>query len=222
MKHTDEIHTKLPYWLTTTVILGEDDGEGESAGGSGDESGSDGIDEVDEGNTDGLRSALQKERQGHRDETKRAKALEAELARYRQAEEERAAAEQTELEKLQAQVEKLQESNSRLAEGYLRDAIDAAIRKAAETAKFADVDDAVALINRANITFEQSAEDPSEVTIDVSTVDKEVKDLATRKPHYLKTGTGDGEPTGGQFGGGGGQKKKVDEEALKEKYPSLR
>lgn len=228
MKNTDDIHTnELPAWvaLLGTVTFAEGEGEGGEGGEGGDGGDDKGGSEDDDdlgGNTDGLKSALQKERLARRDAERARKAEQDELALLRKEKEERELSELDEIQKAQARAEKAEERAKALAANYARDSINAAIRESAKAARFADPDDAVALVARADIAFTQDDENPEEVTVDASTVDKVVKDLATRKPHYLKTGTDDGEPSGSSFSTSGNNKKKATEDELRDKYPSLR
>lgn len=218
MKHSTEFHTpELPFWLNQSILLAE--GE-EDLGGNEDE-GTDPAEEEPE-DTAGLKSALQKERAARREAEKTRKAELAELDQLRREREERELAEKTEIEQAQARAEKAEAKAQALAESYVRDKLESTIKELAQAAKFADPEDAVALVDRSNITYQQDAENPQDVTIDKASVEKAVKDLATRKPHYLKAGTDDGEPTGSSFGGGNQKKKPLEEEALREKYPSLR
>lgn len=191
---------------------GNDSGESnESAGsGSGDEHDDDSN---DDGESAGLRRALEAERAQNKANLKKLKAFE-------KAQEEAADKEKTESEREKSRAEKAESKLTKLAEGYRTSVLHAAIRKAA--ADFVDAEDVInALANDDSIGVEQDEDDPSDVTIDEKTVQAAVKKLATKKPHWLKTGTSDGERTGSQFGAGKGRKKPSGDDALKQKYPAL-
>ena len=68
---------------------------------------------------------------------------------------------------------------------------------------------------------EQDDDDPSVITIDQKSIAAQVKALSTKKPHFIKTGTEDGEPTGSSFGGTKTPKKTNRSDELKAAYPSL-
>jgi len=172
-------------------------------------------DDKDDPKTKGLRSALAKERAA-------AKANARELKKLQKEKAERELAGKSESEQEKAKREAAESKLTKLAEGFKRTAVTSAIEKAAAKAGFIDTQDAVdALINSDDLGVEQDEDDPSDVTIDPKSIEKAVKALATKKPHFLKSGTEDGEPTGGQFGGSK-QKKPTGDEEILAKYPSLR
>src|SRR5690606_19230575 len=108
-------------------------------------------------------------------------------------------AEKTEIDQYKAKAEKATSTNERLAASLLKRDLDDAIKAAAKD--FIDPDDALRGIDRSKLVFEQDEDDPTEITLDLKSIEREVKNLATKKPHFLKQGTDDGEPTGSQFGG---------------------
>lgn len=194
---------------------GAGSGDGDSGEGEGDgEGGENGSEDDSKPDVTGLKSALARERAAN-------KAKEKELKALRKAREAEENAKKSDLEKAQAEAEANKTKAEKLAAGFLKTNINSAIRRAAEKAGFIDPDDALAGISREDITFEQDEDDPSEVEVDQKSVDKAVKALATKKPHFVKSGTDDGEPSGSQFGGSKKQKKTSDDE-LRDKYPSLR
>ncbi len=228
------MNNKKCTWITLIdalpeVILGaEDDGEDESKGSenkSGEEEskdkdaagGSSGSsskehDDADDEKVKGLKSALTTERQTNKDQAKELKLL-------RKEKEERELAEKTQVEQLEIKRKAAEEKAQKLAEGFLTTNLDSAIRDAAK--EFIDASDAIEGVDRSKITYEQDEDDPSKVTIDKKSVEAAVKALSTKKPHFLKKGTEDGEATGSQFGGSKQQKKGTDEDELRKKYPSL-
>jgi hypothetical protein len=109
----------------------------------------------------------------------------------------------------------------KLAAGLLKRDIDTAIKEAARDLKFLDVEDALNGVDRSKIVADQDDDDPTDIEIDEDTVKAAVKALATRKPHFLNSGTDDGEATGSQFGGSKRRTKADEEAALREYYPSL-
>lgn len=160
----------------------------------------------------GLKSALAKERRAAKAEKKRADALQREK-------DEAELAKKSEVEQAKIRADRATEKLAKLTEGFKRSAIENAIRAAASD--FVDPEDAVAGVDRSSITVEQDKDDPSDVTIDTKSVERAVKALAAKKSHYLKTGTNDGEATGGQFGGSK-RKQTTPDEVYKDRYPSLR
>lgn len=230
---TDRIET--PHWL---LALGDIIGaEGEN--GSGDKTGEDDDDSSDEDGDDdsddsqehddaddpkvkGLKSALAVERASNKTNAKELKRLERELKKAKAAQDEKELEEKSEVEQATTKAQKAEEKATKLAQGLLKRDIDSAIEKAARDAGFIDIDDALSGVDRSKIVFEQDDDDPSDIDIDIKTVVAEVKGLAGRKKHLVRTGTDDGEPTGSTFGGSKRKKGKLDEETLKDKYPSLR
>ena len=165
----------------------------------------------------GLKSALEKERQANR-------AKEAELRELRELKrekEEAALKEKSELEQAQIREQRAEARAQKLAEGYLRQSLDNAVKSAAAKANFIDPEDALAGVDWESITYEQDSENPDKVTIDEQAVAREVKKLATKKPHFIKRGTDDGEPSGSPFGGSKQKKQATTEDQLKAKYPGL-
>jgi hypothetical protein len=218
----------LPY-----IIIGAEDGDGDGDGepgssgdgsGDGDSGEGDGEPDGDEGDADGddgdkpdvtgLKSALAKERAAN-------KAKDKELKRLQKAQKAQEDAEKSDLEKAQGEAETNKAKAEKLAAGFLRTNLNSAIRAEAEKAGFIDVDDALNGISRDDLEYEQDEDDPSEVDIDLKSVQKAVKALATKKPHFIKKGTDDGEPSGSQFGGSRKKKAKSSDDELRERYPSL-
>lgn len=234
IKGTNLSGVKLDELLPYLIIGAEGDGDGEGEGGengsgdSGDGSGdgdpgdgdgdagdgSDG-DEGEKPDVKGLKSALEKERAANKQKDKELKAL-------RKAKEAKENAEKSDAERAETERAAAVAKAEKLAAGFLKTNINSAIRRAAEKAGFIDPDDAVGSISREDITFEQDEDDPSDVDIDQKSVEKAVKALATKKPHFVKSGTGDGEPSGSQFGGSKQKGKKSSDDQLRERYPSLR
>lgn len=224
VKHSDMIHDPHWYNLIFSGREGDPAGDGDGSDPAGDAGGDDGgsttdtTDDGDKGGDDkednsGLKSALQKERQSRRD-------AERELKRLRTAQEERDNADKSEVERAQAAEKKAAEKVTALAEKLRTQSVDAAITKAANAAKFRDASDALALINRADITVEQEEDSPEDIEIDEKSVERAVKALAAKKPHLILA-DGDTEPSGGKFNGGRKDQKQQDEAALKARYPSL-
>lgn len=162
----------------------------------------------------GLKSALEKER-------KERKRLEKELKAKQKAEAEAADADKTEGQRATSRAEKAEAAAKKLAAGLLKRDLHDAIRKEAEKLKFIDPSDAIEGVDFDTIDFTQDEDDPSDIEIDVKTVEKAVKALATKKPHFISKGTDDGKKTGSTFGGKQDSKKDPDAE-LKELYPALR
>lgn len=207
---------ELPEW-----ILGAE-GEDDATNADGDDSGDDGSlqdaahDDADDPKVIGLKTALTQERLSN-------KQMKAELKELRKLKEEKAArelADKSDLEQALIREEQERNKTAKLAAGLLNERISNAVRTAAQAANFIDPDDAITGVDRASLVYEQDTSDPSVITLDVKSVQKAVKDLATRKPHFVRAGTDDGEPTGGKFGGAK-TKRQTDTDTLKSFYPGL-
>jgi len=162
----------------------------------------------------GLKTGLNKERAKN-------KALERENRKLRAAQEQRELEEKTEIEQERIKREKAEAKAEKLAQGYRTRELNSAIEKAAQKLNFLDIDDAISGVDKESITIEQDDEDPSDVTVDLKAVEKAVKALAAKKPHFIRRGTTDGEPTGEQFGGSKSKKPETTEETFRKQYPGL-
>lgn len=215
--------------LLPSVIFGaEGDDEGSSNNDDGDNSNNDNgdnagsddatkdksHDDADDPKVKGLKAALEAERKRAAAAEKRAKAAEKEKA-------DRELAEKSDLEQAQVREQKAAERAEKLANGLLQRDLNDAIRTAAVAAGFIDPSDAIDGVERAKLIYEQDSDDPSDITIDQKTVDAAVKALAAKKPHFIQSGTDDGDATGSQFGGSRKKKTTTDDD-LRKKYPALR
>lgn len=232
--HTEQ--AELPYWLLSNdPIIGregdDDSGDSDEGDDSQDDAG-DGTDDddtpedelhddADDPKVKGLKSALATERKSNKTNAKEVRRLQRELKKAQDAQEERELADKSEVEQAQAREKKAQEKAERLAKGLLSRELNAAIEKAAREANFIDVDDALGGVDLSKIKYEQDEDDPSDIEVDFKSVQAEVKGLAARKKHLIKSGTEDGEATGSSFAGGSKKKKSGDED-IKDLYPSLR
>lgn len=188
---------------------------GGAAGSSSDDDSQDSShDDANDDATKGLKRALEAERREN-------KANKKELARLAKAEEDRALADKTEVEQATIRAERATERANKIAAGLVTRDLNDAIKAAAEKLNFIDTSDALEGVDRKELTVEQDEEDPTNITIDLKQIERLVKDLATKKPHFLTRGTDDGEPSGSQFGNKQ-QKKKSSADAYKDAYPSLR
>lgn len=224
VKHSSTITDPNWYNLIFSGREGDSAGEGEGgdSGGEASGDGGEGSGESEETTDDkggdkednsGLKSALQKERQARKN-------LEKELRGLKSAQEERDNADKSEVERAQAAETKAAEKVAALATKLLDSSLNTAITKAATAAKFRDASDALALINRSELTYEQDEDNPADIDIDEKSIERAVKALAAKKPHLILA-DGDEQPSGGKFNGGKKDQKQMDEEALKAKYPSL-
>jgi len=193
---------------------GDDGDAGSSADDDNDDDGQNDDDDEKNKDTDGLKSALRKERA-------RANAAEKALKAKTKAEEEAKLAEKTEIEQAQTREQQAKDRAEKLATGLLQRDLNDAIRQAARDLNFIDVDDAVQGVDRSSLVWTQDDDDPTDIVIDTKSVEREVKKLATKKSHFIRSGTDDGEPTGSQFGGSK-KKKTTQDDELKKKYPALR
>jgi hypothetical protein len=194
---------------------GTDDGDVEGTEGGQEGAGSASEDSSDDDDIDDrkeLKGALANERKARKAAEKRATALAKEK-------EQADLAKQTSEEQAIARAEKAEQQKEKLAAGFLNRELESAIRRAARDEGFIDPADAIDGVDRNAMNFEQDEDDPSEVTIDTKSITKAVKALAAKKPHFIKSGTDDGEETGGKFGRGGkGDRKDTDYSKL---YPAL-
>lgn len=163
---------------------------------------------------EGLKSALAAER-------KRAKAAERELNKRVKAETDTEAEKADAVAAAQKKLQEVQERNEKLANGLLQRELEARIRKAANELNFVDPTDAIDGVDRSKLEWDQDEDDPSQIDIDDKAVEKAVKALATKKPHFVKRGTEDGAPTGSGFGGGNQGDRKDKDAALRARYSAL-
>jgi len=209
-------------WYTNLIIAGNDE-EGEGEEGEESESDEESEEESEEGegsgeekpDVDGLKSALSKERKGRREAERELRKLKRTQDEHQQTKDE----ESSEVKKTQAQLEAERTKSVKLADRLQQTAVDNLILRFAGT-QFADTDDVLKLIDRADIDVDQDEDDPSDITIDEDTVKDAVKKLAKAKPHLLKIEGENGE-TGGQFGGRKKTGDEMSEEALMARYPAI-
>ena len=181
--------------------------EDEEDGSEEDEDESGGDSDKEKKNAAGLKSALQKEREAR-------KQLEKEMKELRKFREEKENEDKTELQKAQDKADKLEKEHQQALEKLRDTQLDFAISAAARKSKFRDIDDALRLINRSEIEFDDDGE------FDTKAVEKAVKAVADAKPHLVLS-DGESAPSGSKFGGKKKGDKKASEETLKSKYPAL-
>lgn len=211
----------LPKHYYSIVLRGfEGDGdEGEGEGSDDDDDGDEGEEnekkegEGDSGNTDGLKSALQKERR----ERKR---LEREAKELKKFKDEAEGKTKSDTDKAKEDASKAESKAQKLAVKLRDSALDNAIIKAAGGLKFRDIDDALKLVDRDAIDIEQDDDDPSEIDLDEESVKTALEKLAKAKPHLI-VAEGQGEKSGSKFNGGKKPSKQTDEDVLRSKYPAL-
>lgn len=112
----------------------------------------------------------------------------------------------------------------RLAQRLQKQAIDNLVIRLAPQYKFADVDDAVKLIDRELIDVDQDEDDPADVEVDEASVKDALKELAKKKKHLLVDTKGAGGSANGRTGStfsGKKKKDKLSDEALRKRYPAL-
>lgn len=168
--------------------------------------------------TEGLKSALNKERKERRRLDKENRRLSA-AAKLR----EDAEKDDTTKAKDAATAEK--EKSGKLAIKLKDTALDNSIIKLANGMNFEDIDDALKLIDREAIEVDQDEDDPSDIDIDLKSVKEALDALAKAKPHLLKVeGTGKAPPpkSGSKTGAGTKTKDELDEDELVSKYAALR
>lgn len=229
-----EMGTALPYWLQFDYLFfseGEEDENKEEE----DEEDDEEEEETDEAKAEkakaddnaGLKSALVKERRDRKKAEKDARDL-------RKFKEEHEGKDKTEVERLTAAETKSSARAAKLTEGFLNKAVDLEIIKTATKLGFADVDDAISLVKRADITSEQDEDDPSDVEVDSDSVKVALEALLKKKPHLKSSGKDDEEEeeeedkgskrTGSNVGSREkrGKPGTYSDDKLKELYPFLR
>lgn len=195
------------------------DDDGQDAGNEPDAGSDNTHDDADDPKVKGLKAALEAERANNKANLANAK----ELKRLQRVLADAELAKKDDAERLQIELDEARSRGTRLAEGLLKRDLNDAIKTAAKTLGFIDINDAIDGVDRASLVYEQDEDDPTAITIDEKSIARAVKDLSTRKPHFVRTGTDDGEPTGGQFGGKPKQRNQESEEdRLRRLYPQLR
>lgn len=208
---------------------GSDDGsDGTGASddtGGGDDGGDDGAEELPE-DLEGLKKALKTERELRKKAEKGLKLTEREKRRLQKAQDDIKTAEEGEVAAAKKSAEEAAKKVTNLAAKLRQSSLEAAITTAARAQKFRDPDDVITQLARSNfagIEIDQDEDDPSDIDIDVKSVEKAVKKVATAKPHWL-IASGDGTPSGSSFNGGtpgdSGGKNKQSQYA--ERFPALR
>ena len=212
---------KLPPELRNFgIILGfEGDGENQNQEENEEENEEEEEKNEDGGNVEGLKSALAKERKERRRLAKEVKAL----SEFRK---EREDAEKTDVDKAKDNATQAEAKAQKLAARLKDTALDNAIIQLAGSMGFADVDDALRLIDRDAVDVDQDEDDPSDVSIDKATVKSALETLKKAKPHLIKSE--EAKPgsnrTGSRFNGVNKEvnDKDAEEAALRQKYPALR
>lgn len=201
-------------------------GDGNSNGGqSSDDDGDDDDDLPDDKDVEGLKSALKKERQSSRTNSKSVRTLERQLRDAQKKLDEQADKDKSETERANKQAQTAQEKVTKLAARLQRQALDQIIEREARALKFKDVDDALSLVDRSEIEVDQDDDDPADITIDAKSVKRAVKALAERKKHLIgddDSPGGDSGPSGSRFNSGQKDKQQASADALKALYPALR
>lgn len=208
---------ELPWWSKLIIRGFDDDGDG-SDDDQNDDDGTDDSsdDDGDQGKPDdlaGLKSALTKERQARKQLEREAR----KTAKERQALLDK---DKSEVERATAAAAAAAEKATRLAARLRETAVDNAVVKLAGKVNFADVDDALRLLDRTKLNITQDEEDPADIEIDEAEIEAALKALAKAKPHLIKTSAGDGEPSASKFGGGR-KPTKDDDSDLYDRYPAL-
>jgi hypothetical protein len=219
---------ELPWWIDLVFIGFDEEGESESEEDEDDANSEDEEDEEDDAgdgegetkpkqNTEGLKSALRKERKARRDAERELKRITREKATTDEQDTKDVAAAKARADAADAKSEKL-------ATKLKDSAVNEVIIKVATKMKFADLDDAIALIDRAELDVDQDDDDPSNVDVDEDSVSDALKALVKKKPHLIQVeGEGAAGRSGAKMGGRrDGKSGDPDEDELRELYPALR
>jgi hypothetical protein len=208
-------------------IVGYEDGDGsgdQGDSGDGDEGDDDGgeeddpdDDETDDGtppkeDTEGLRKALASERKAN-------KANARELKKLRRLQEQGKNKDETEKDAAIRERDEEKTKTAKLATRLEREAVNSVIIKHATKLGFRDLDDALALVDRAAFVVDQDEDDPSDIDIDEDSIKAALSSLKTKKPHLILSAN-EQQPSGDNAGNGGG-KQDLTEEQLRTLYPSL-
>lgn len=165
--------------------------------------------------TAGLKSALRKERMARKKAERELRKLK---AKQSQSDDDEKSEEDKDKSKSTPDPA-AEERATKLARKLRDQAIDNALLKFTE--KFQDPEDVLRLVDRKEIDVDQDEDDPSEIEVDLESVEDAVKALAQKKPHLLKGREGRVQ-SGSKFGGKKKSKQGLSEEELRKKYPALR
>lgn len=134
-------------------------------------------------NIEGLKSALRKERMARRKAEKDNKRLKARLRGRGNGSEDK----DDDKDKKPKDDEDTgpSEREKRMADRLLSREIDGVVLAVAHKLRFIDAQDAVRLVSRKSIVFDQDDEDPSDIEIDEESVEDAVKELARKKKHLI-------------------------------------
>lgn len=215
---------ELPHWLNTLIIVGREDDDDKDDKDLEDDKDSEDDDQDDDKDKDkgdsdnddpevkiaALEKALADERSVRRKIEREARKAK------KKPPEEKAKDDQEAATKLAASEARI----ALLAEGFLKKEIEKAVLAEARKQGFIDETDAVIESVLKEIDADQDEEDPSDVEVDLTSVEDAVKALAKKKKHLIGE-AGPGGKSGGKF-----RKKVTDDKAgdtaLVEHYPSLR
>jgi hypothetical protein len=211
----------LPKHLQNLIIRGAQDDDGdESEEDSDDEkSGDEGEEEEQEKDdkaedTTALKSALQKERRARKNNERELKKLQKLVA-------EQGDKEKSESDKAKEQASTAESKAQKLAVKLRDSAIDNAIIKVSGKLKFRDVDDALLMVDRDAIEVDQDEDDPTQIELDEGSVETALQALAKKKPHLILA-DGQGEPSGGKFGGSRKSPEKLQDAEMMERYDAFK
>lgn len=215
---------ELRPWLKSVMLIGYEDQDPQT-GAEGDpgtdagESGEDPSKDTDADELAGMRKALAAERLRNKNLQRQLK-QQSSAKDDGEAEEDDSEAEEGDQEPKKPKAGGTRNAATRAAEAKLQKVTAAFVKSSfASTVRslatnFVDPDDAVAAIDMTQITHEQDDDDPSIVVWDEAEIKTVLKDLAKRKPHFLKAadknGAGGasktpGRPSGSKFSGPAGK-----------------
>jgi len=165
-------------------------------------------------NIAGLKSALRKERMGHK---KFKRLYEAERKKNKTKSSSNEEDKGSKDDKESKEDKGPSERELKLAARLRDSAIDTQILKFATKLKFIDPEDAVRLVKRSDIEFDQDEEDPTLIEIDEESVEDAVKQLARKKRHLVNRGKTTGK-TGSKFGGSNKGKNSINDDEIRKKF----
>jgi len=239
--------TELAPWLKSVTLFGyESEGEeGGAEGGAGEGKGSEGgegaEEETSEDELTNLKKALAAERLRSKNLARENKTLKGTKGAA-STEEGEGEGQESDQDKGKAPNERsLKKANleaqgklEKLAAGFRNAELKSTVREMADKLGFVDYEDALNSLDKSLLNYEQDEDDPSIVVWDEAEIRTALKDLAKRKPHFLKQGDGAGKtgagktptrPSGSKFAGAGKPSttdSKAQLEGFKSRFPALR
>lgn len=230
--------TELAPWLKSVMLFGfegEEEGAGEGEAGEGEGTEGEGEGESNDDELANMRKALAAERLKTKNLSKQLKAKGAPAAEETEGEAEESVSDKGKVptdRSLKKAHSEAQGKLEKLSAGFRNAELGNVVRKIAGDLNFVDHEDALNSLDKSLLNYEQDDDDPSIVVWDESEIKTALKDLAKRKPHFLKTSDGKSDggktptrPSGPKFGGAGkpsSTDSKVQLAGFQQRFPAMR